>query len=252
MGSNEYWAGRDLEKNQILQETIARIFSFERVDADGGTGTKGDMIGINGDQRTHISVKYASGSNTQVHLPTLHSLQKQLDMPHNIYHKLDCFLGTNDAVQWAEWSTGLKLSADEIKYKRLNSANIANWHEVPAWFNANSRKIAVLLLQSVKEEAKAPWLIWANKQKGGFQAVDVNQLVDWIVETCTWVTMPRGTVLRCAMPSEKEGKLGRPIFFMQMKNSGGPPGGYNHCPQFHLHSNWPTKFVVYQDTAIRF
>ena len=71
MGSNEYWAGRDLEKNQILQETIARIFSFERVDADGGTGTKGDMIGINGDQRTHISVKYASGSNTQVHLPTL-------------------------------------------------------------------------------------------------------------------------------------------------------------------------------------
>ena len=72
MGSDEYWAGRKLEQNQVLQETIARIFSFERVDSDGGTGTKGDMIGINGDQRTHISVKYASGSNTQVHLPTLH------------------------------------------------------------------------------------------------------------------------------------------------------------------------------------
>jgi hypothetical protein len=210
------------------------------------------MIGINGTTRTHVSVKYASGGNTQVHLPTLRSLSSQLNMPVDIHNKLDKFLGTNDNVQWAEWSRGLKLSSDEIKYKRLNSANIPNWQDVPNWLNANSRKVAVLLLQSLNEEDKAPWLIWANKKKGGFQAVDINQLVDWIVDTCVWVTMPKGTVIRCAMPSEKEGKIGKPIFFVQMKNSGGPPGGYNHCPQFHLHNNWPKKFVVYEDAKIQF
>lgn len=252
MASNEYWEGRNLEKNDVLKETVAKIFSFEKVESDGGTGTKGDIIGINGSKRTHVSVKYASGGNTQVHLPTLRSLSEQLNMPKNIYNKLDQFLGTNDSAQWNSWSSGLKLSKDEIKYKRLNSSNIPNWQEVPDWFNANSRKIAVLLLQSLKDEDKALWLIWANKKKGGFQAIDINLFVDWIVENCTWVTMPKGTVLRCAMPSTQEGKIGKPIFFVQMKNSGGPPGGYNHCPQFHLHNNWPKEFIVYEDSKIQF
>jgi hypothetical protein len=252
MASAEYWEGRNLEKNEVLKETVARVFNFDRVDSDGGSGTKGDIIGFNGDQRTHVSVKYASGVNTQVHLSTLRSVSTQLDMPKNIYDKLDKFLGTNDTMQWVEWSTGLKLSSDEIKYKRLNSSNITDWEEVPSWFNANSRKIAILLLQSLKESDKAKWLIWANKKKGGIQAVDINQLIDWIVESCTWITMPKGTVLRCAISDKASSNAGKPIFFLQMKNSGGPPGGYNHNPQFHLNSNWPKKFVVYEDTKLRF
>jgi len=252
MGSNEYWAGRDLEKNDVLKEYVAKIFNFERVETDGSTRTKGDLIGINGSTQTRVSVKYASGKNTQVHLPTLRSLASQLNMPPAIYNKLDRFLGTNDNAQWAEWAAGLNLSTTELKYKRLHCSNIPSWDEVPLWFNANNRKIAILLLQSLKDEDKASWLIWANKKKGGFCAVDVNRLVDWIVETCVWVTMPKGTVLRCAIPSEQAGEIGKPIFFMQMKNSGGPAGDYNHCPQFHLHNNWPEKFVVHRDTDIQF
>ncbi len=252
MASNEYWEGRNLEKNDVLKEAVAKIFKFDSVDSDGGTGTKGDLIGINGDKRTHVSVKYASGGNTQVHLPTLKSLATQLNIPKNLYYKLDKFFGTNDLAQWAEWSKGVKLDAEEIKYRRIKSKNIDGWNEVEQWFNDNKRKIAVLLLQSLNDEDKAPWLIWANKKKGGFQAIDVNKFVDWIVDNCTWVTMPKGTVLRCAMPSVKEGKIGKPIFFVQMKNSGGPPNGYNHCPQFHLHNNWPKEFIVHEDANIRF
>ena len=252
MSSIEYWEGRNLEKNNVLKETVAKIFNFDSVDSNGSTDTKGDLVGINGDKRTHVSVKYASGGNTQVHLPTLRSLSDQLNIPINVFEKLDKFFGTNDLAQWAQWTEGINLDAEEVKYRRIKSKNISEWEEVEQWFNANKRKIAVLLLQSLKDEDKAPWLIWANKKKGGFQIIDVNKFVDWIVDNCTWVTMPKGTVLRCAMSSTVEGKIGKPIFFVQMKNSGGPVGGYNHCPQFHLHNNWPPELVIYEDTNIKF
>jgi len=252
MSSIEYWEGRNLERNTVLKEAVAKIFNFDSVDSDGRTNTKGDLIGINGNTLTHVSVKYASGGNTQVHLPTLRSLAEQLAIPASVYEKLDKFFGTNDLTQWANWTKDMTPNAMEAKYRRIRSDHIEGWNEVEQWFNANRRKIAVLLLQSLKNEDKAAWLIWANKKKGGFQAIDVNKFVDWIVDKCTWVTMPSGTVLRCAIPSPVEGKIGKPIFFVQMKNSGGPVNGYNHCPQFHLHNNWPKEFVVYEDNTIKF
>jgi len=252
MASNEYWEGRNFEKNNVLKETVAKLFNFDSMDSDGSTDTKGDLIGIKGEERTHISVKFASISNTQVHLPTLKSFASQLAMPDSVYEKLDKFFGTNDLEQWATWSTGLNLDAEELKYRRIKSKNIKDWHEVEQWFNDNKRKIAVLLLQTLDGNNPAPYLVWANKKKGGMQVIDLNKFVDYIEKHCTWITMPRGTVLRCAKPSEVEGKIGKPIFYVQMKNSGGPPGGYNHYPQFHLHNYWPDDLVIYKDLTLKY
>jgi len=246
MPSNEYWEGRNLEKSQVLKDLAAEIFKLDKVESDGSTGTKGDLVGFLAEKKINISVKYASGGNTQVHLPTLKSLASQLDMPKNVYDKLDRFFGTNDRAQWKSWCQGLTLDLEENKYQRIKSKNIENWIEVETWFNNNKRKIAVLLLQSLNNESPAPWLIWANKKKGGCQAIDVNKFIDWMVDNCQWITMPKGTVLRFARPD------GKPIFFVQMKNSGGPPDGYNHCPQFHLHNNWPKEFIIYENTKIQF
>lgn len=252
MASEQYWEGRLLESNITLHNELITALKFDKVEVDGGSDTKGDIIGITGNDRVHVSVKYASGGNTQVHLPTLNSLAKSLNMPTLIKDKLDMFLGTTDLAQFQTWSQGIAVTAEEVKYKRLLSKHIADWHLVEQWFNDNKRTIAVLLLQSLDNKDLAPWLVWANKKKGGLQVVDVNMLVDWIVKECTWVTMPKGTVMRCALPSLKEGKIGKPIFFMQMKNSGGTHGEYNHSPQFHLNKNWPKEFIVHENPSIQF
>lgn len=252
MSSQHYFEGRDFEKHAILHDECKSIFEFDSIESDGATDTKGDIVGFKGEDRIHVSVKYVSGVNTQVHLPTLKSLASSLDMPTDIFDKLDRFLGTNDVAQWNTWKQGINLNADESKYQRINSCHINNWNKVEQWFNINRRKIAVLLLQSLNNEDPAPYMIWANKKKGGYQAIDVNKLVDWIAQECVWVTMPKGTVLRCVAPIEPGKKRANPILWMQMKNSGGPAGGYNHCPQFHLVQHWPKEFIIHENTTIRF
>jgi hypothetical protein len=252
MPSEQYFEGRDFEKHTVLHNECKNIFGFDTIDSDGGTDTKGDIVGIKDQQRIHVSVKYVSGANTQVHLPTLQSLAASLEMPNSVKNKLDQFLGTNNLGEWAQWSQGVNLNADELKYRRINSHHIDNWQEVEQWFNSNRKKIAVLLLQSLNNEDPAPYMIWANKKTGGYQAIDVNKLVEWITEKCTWITMPKGTVLRCVAPVEVGRKRPRPVLWMQMKNSGGPADGYNHCPQFHLVQSWPKEFIIHENTSIRF
>lgn len=247
MPSTEYYQGRTFEKNTTLFEAVQHHFDLDQISADGSTTTKSDIVGISGSSTIHFSIKYASGGNTQVHLPTLRSLADQLAMPANIYNMLDRFLGTNDRQQWQQWSQGLATSKTENKYQRLTSKSIPAWQDVVLWFNANNRSLARLLLQRLDSKNPVQYLIWAVKNQGSFQVIDVNKFIDYIETHCEWITMPQGTVIRCARKDS-----GRPIFFMQMKNSGGPAGGYNHNPQFHLCSNWPKDLVVYEKSNLQF
>lgn len=247
MPSTEYYEGRTFEKNTTLLEAVQHHFDLDQIISDGSTTTKSDIIGVSGGTVLHFSLKYASGGNTQVHLPTLRSLADQLDMPVNIYNMLDRFLGTNDYQQWQQWSHGLATSKTENKYQRLTSKSILSWQDVILWFNANNRFLARLLLQRLDSKNPVQYLIWAVKNQGSFQVIDVNKFIDYIETECEWITMPQGTVIRCARKDNS-----RPIFFMQMKNSGGPPGGYNHNPQFHLCSNWTKDLVVYEKSNLQF
>ena len=247
MPSNQYHEGRTFEQNSVLFEHIKQHFQLDNIISDGSTATKSDVIGFKLDSSIHFSLKYASGGNTQVHLPTLRSLADQLELPMKIYDKLDKFLGTNDTAQWQLWSKNIAVSKDETKYQRLTSYSIDSWIEVTDWFNQNSRKISKLLLQRLDSDHPVQYLIWAVKNRGSFQIIDVNKFIEYIETSCEWITMKKGTVIRCRRLDNQ-----RPVFFMQMKNSGGPEGGYNHSPQFHLCSNWPQDIVVYEKTNLQF
>ena len=247
MGSTEYWQGRDLEKNQVLHEQLQRHLNLDNIRVDGSTGTKGDTFGRRGDQEFCISIKNASGQNTQVHITTLKQFASQLKMPNNIRDTMDRWLGVKNKLIFQDWANGLSLSRYELGHNRIKSNNLPNWSEVETWVNTKNKDLSLprLLIQGSDEKNLAQWLVWVKKKQGGYQVVDVNKLVAWIGGSCNWITMPSGTVLRCVTPG------GLPILWLQMKGNR-EDGGHNHTPQFHIVENWPREFIIYEDTTIRF
>lgn len=237
MPSKEYYEGRDMEKNKFLHEHLINFFKFDKIDSDGSTQTKTDVIGIKNGQKICLSVKNASGKNTQVHLTTLKKLTSDLNIPNNIVSKLILWFGTNDMNEFELLSSGKKLSKYEIGHSRLSSNNIRDWDKVTEWFNANNRKIASLLIQSLNNGEKSKFLVWNNKVKKSLQIVDIPKLIDFIEKECIWITMPSGTILRCITPNNKA------ILWLQMKGNH-TDEGYNRCPQFHLVENWPEEIVL--------
>ncbi len=248
MASEHYWEGRNLESKQLLHEELQRCLQLDEVQVDGATDTKGDIIGTQSGERVPISVKNASGNNTQVHITTLKQLSLALDMPADVMAILIPWLGDNNTELFETWRAGRSLSAYELSHNRIKSFNLNNWSTVETWVNLKNQDFSLpkVLIQSLNKEAPAKWLVWVRKKKGGFQVVDVNKLVTWIGTECTWASTPGGTVLRCTTPE------GKPILTWQMKGNREEGGRYNHTPQFHLHNNWPKEFVVYEDTSIRF
>jgi hypothetical protein len=237
MPSKEYYEGRDMEKNKLLHEYLIDFFKFDEIDSDGSTRTKSDVIGIKDGKKICLSVKNASGKNTQVHLTTLKKLASDLDLPQDIVAKLTLWFGTNDISQFNLWSAGKNLSTYELGHDRLASNNIENWNIVTEWFNTNNRKIASLIIESLKNGEKSEFLVWNNKVENCLQIVDVPKLIDFIEKECTWITMPSGTILRCITSDNK------PILWLQMKGNH-TDEGYNRCPQFHLVENWPNEIVL--------
>lgn len=247
MASEEYWEGRLMESNNNLHDYLKTVLGFDQIEVDGGTGTKGDTFGIQGNNRMAISIKNASGVNTQVHLTTLNKFAQDLDMPQDIQDLLDRWLGTKEDKKFQIWQQGLNLSRDELVHNRIKSQNISGWGKVENWMNEKNKDLSLprLLIQSLNQENPAKFLIWINKKKGGLQIVDVNKLVAWIAEDCQWKTMPSGTVLRCVTPRAE------PILWLQMKGNR-ESYGYNHCPQFHIVSNWPKDLIIHENPSIRF
>jgi hypothetical protein len=237
MPSKEYYEGRDMEKNKFLHEHLINFFKFDKIDSDGSTQTKTDVIGIKNGQKICLSVKNASGKNTQVHLTTLKKLTSDLNIPNNIVSKLILWFGTNDMNEFELLSSGKKLSKYEMGHSRLSSNNIRDWDKVPEWFNANNRKITSLLIQSLNNGEKSKFLVWNNKVKKSLQIIDIPKLIDFIEKECIWITMPSGTILRCVTPNNKA------ILWLQMKGNH-TDEGYNRCPQFHLVENWPEEIVL--------
>lgn len=247
MPSKEYYEGRDLERLELLHEMLKQTLCLDSVTSDGSTQTKGDVIGLKSGKNIPISVKNASGKNTQVHLPTLNSFASQTEMPSSVKDKLEKFLGTNDSSVWNQWlNSTMSISAYEKSHQRIKSSNLENWSEVEDWFNQSCRSIAQLLIQYLKKDSEpVVYLVWVNKKTKGYQIVDVNGLIDWISNNCVWVTTPGETVIRCNIPTDS-----KPIFTMQMKGSRikGKPGHYDHNPQFHLYPNWPANLIIHQGT----
>jgi len=233
MPSKEYYEGRDMENNLSLQNQLKNIFLFDDVFSDGSNSTKTDIYGVKGNEKFSVSVKNVSGPNTQVHLTTLKKLSKALSIPETVATKLKYWLGDED-----EFDSWLKegLSSYEKNHKRISSHNIEEWSTVENWFNANKTNISRLLIEGDKID-KTKYLIWSNKKTKKFEVIDVSKLIEFIDNECVWITQPNGTVLRCVNQNNK------PIFHLQMKGNR-QNGGYNHTPQFHIHSYWPKDIIL--------
>jgi len=243
MPSKEYYEGCDLEKNVKLHSHLIEIFKYDSVEGTGGPTTKGDMVATKDGKKIQLSLKSVSGKNTQVHLTTLKKLSEDLNIPNDIRSSLNLWLGTNDTQIFNSWTTGILMTKYEINHNRLSSINIENWRNVESWFNINNKNgnIPKLLIESLKKDNKSEMLLWYNKQSKYFQIIDIPKLIKFITESCKWITMPNGTVLRCVTPNNK------PILWMQMKGNR-IKNGYNHSPQFHIAENWPEKFIIYKNT----
>ena len=247
MPSKEYYEGRDLERLGLLHEMLKQNLALDSVTSDGSTQTKGDVIGVKNGKNVPISVKNASGKNTQVHLPTLNSFAQQTNMPEEIKAKLEKFFGTNNDAIWTGWlPEQAVLSPYEKSHRRLKSANIESWTDVENWFNNCRLDIAQLLVQYLKKDSEpVVYLVWVNKKTKAYQIIDVDKLISWISDKCTWVTTPGQTVLRCNTEDDA-----KPIFTLQMKGSRikDKPGCYDRNPQFHLYPHWPADIVLHQGT----
>jgi len=237
MPSKEYYEGRDMEKNKILHEHLIEYFGFDKIDSDGSTKTKNDIIGVKEGKRICLSVKNASGKNTQVHLTTLKKLSSDLTIPNDITSKLTLWFGTNDILEFNTWSKDKILSEYEYDHDRLSSKNIDGWQSVEDWFNSNKNIISTLLLQRLEKEDKPKFLVWINKIEKCAQILSIPKLIKYIDEECVWITMPSGTILKCVTPNNKA------ILWLQMKGNH-TDDGYNRCPQFHLVENWPENLIL--------
>ena len=247
MGSEEYYEGRLMESNDRLHAEIRLRLKFDSIKVDGSTRTKGDTFGELNGKLIPISIKNASGMNTQVHLTSIVKLREELGMDDDVLDIFNRFMGTNDAELFDKWRQNIELDSYELGHKRLKCYNIANSEKLVAWANdVNTRGLLPkLLIQSIDSEKPVRYMVWINKKKGGYQIIDVNKLVNYIKDSCTWRFTPGGTVLECV------DNLNNKILWLQMKGNK-EKAGYNHAPQFHIASVWPKEFIIYEDSNIRF
>ena len=247
MGSDEYYEGRLMESNTKLHAEIKLRLQFDSIKVDGSTRTKGDTFGDKSGELIPISIKNASGMNTQVHLTSIIKLREELGMDQDVYDIFNQFMGTNDSELFDKWRQNIQLDSYELGHKRLKCYNIANSERLVIWANDVNTQglLPKLLIQSIDSERPVEYMVWINKKKGGYQIVDVNKLVNYIIKECTWRFTPGGTVLECV---DKENNK---ILWLQMKGNK-EKNGYNHAPQFHIASVWPREFIIYENSNIRF
>ena len=242
MPSQEYHDGKSMEHNTVLFDLLADIFHFDSVTTNGSTSSKADIVCTANGTIVPVSVKYGSQVNTQVHLTTLASFRLATSMPDDVFDLMNRWLGTTSQAVFESWvNTTQPVKKLQQKYKRLFADDLdPDWKLVIDWFNSNSKAIAKLLIQALRDEIPVKYLVWINKKTRQVDIIDTEKLIDWIEKKCKWATGPKngGSTIRCEQNDVA-------IFHLQMKGSGGTRGEYNHNPQFHLHRNWPSDAIVY-------
>lgn len=247
--------GKNEESNVSVHRLIERTIpncSCVMENTDNNNWTKKDIIGIVDDTEVGISHKFPENNNTQVHLTTLKKLSEQLNMPDNIREAFQKFMGTESIEEFREWATGVKTNFDEVKHRRLHAHNIEGFDAVIDFLNANSSKLASLLLRGEDESVK--YLVWTSKKTRDAYVFDLERMIEHLQNEYRWIVTQKkrgssgGTALRLI-----NNKTGYAIFHLQMKGSGAPyrkkvvytdytvgehtvpHKPYNHHLQFHLH-----------------
>ena len=244
MASDEYYDGIVMESNHILHKFLIEKMELDSISSSNSI-KKSDIVGLKGNEQIGFSLKSVSSRNTQVHLTTLNKLSKDLQIDPDTFYKLEKWLGTNNEEIFNSWIGNREANSFELRYRRILSSNIEGWVDVEQWMNINTKNgiIPKLLLKSLENNSLCQILIWFNKKNRKIQLINIEKLIQFIKDECTWITIPRGTVLRCITPNNK------PILWLQMKGNR-TEFGYNHCPQFHICHNWPDSVLLYNSYMV--
>lgn len=235
MSADDRQMGLDLEKNHIIHDIIRQITECDSVIVEGNSRVKSDITTNNG---IRFSLKYTSGKSTQVYLTTLKAFNEKVNMPSNIYNSFDMFFGSSEKDKINMWMQKLPLGSEEIRRSRVHTNNIDNINDMLSWLDDNVDKICKFAFKSVDEMDKCvKYLIWASKKTGKVIISDVDKLIDIIKKRFKWYCSD--TVFHCINTI-----TGEKILHLQMKGS----GNNYHCPQFHIHNNFPVESVVYEST----
>lgn len=249
MGAKEKFEGHAAEQSQKLHDWLKVKFNLNKVDSDGSTKTKVDLIGEAPESTIFYSCKNVSGHNTQIHLTTLESLQKTLDMPTSVYETLRRWLGSHDDNLFDVWKSEVEssLSATELRRRRIHNNNLKNWDDVLAWLNENTqnKKLIRLLMQNLNPNDTTKdvnYMIWLHKRQKTIKLIDVEKLVEYICSNAIWVnsTAERGKHTTVWLIDKNTGKK---FMHLQMKGSGSKTRDY-HGAMFHIHEYWPDGVLI--------
>lgn len=247
MAAQEKAEGHAAEHSSNLHNLLKNQFSLDLVKVYGSNTTKTDIIGLKGDDSIRFSLKFASGKNTQVWLPTLRSMVSHVPALVKYQNELDQWLGTPDTKLFETRRVGKTLAAAEIKKQRIYSDKIDNWESVIQAFNDATKDKSLLknMLLAKGDEPNVDNLIWSNKKQGGIQILNMSKFVDHIATNCVWQNPIKGfTTLWCI-----DKTTDKKIFHLQRKGSG--DGVQAYAPMFHIYNNWPQSLVIYSDPTFR-
>jgi hypothetical protein len=237
--------GHDAEEHPLLHEWIKKFTGASDVDVEGSTQTKTDIITNTGIRFSH---KFPSPRNTQVHLPTLQSFNAKFNLPQDVYDNLEMFLGTFDTDKVLTWQDklGVKLSATELRKRRVHINHLPDFNCVLEYFNKITKNKSLLryLLQQLRDEDPVQYLIWTSKKQGWSHLIDLESYIDWLSKNAVWEASKGGTTI-FVKDNTWTGKRARRLLYMQQKGSG--KGDY-HAPMFHLYCNWPEQFILEKQT----
>ena len=249
MPAKEKHEGHWAEKHDKVLSWLKLELNLTDAEPMGQSNTKTDILGRHGPHEVRFSLKYPSGRNCQVWLPTLKSLVEQVPYLKPVYTHLMKWLGTNDNHLFEEWVRLEKLSvnANEKRRQRLGSDKVLGFHQVLNCFDLATRDGSLLrpMLRARGDEPPVDHIVWLNKGKPGIEVVDADKFQQWIQKHGTWCNSPdrKGQHYNIWCMVE-----GRKIFHLQMKGSG--LNNY-HAPMFHIHNNWPKSMVIASDPTFK-
>ena len=241
--------GHDMEKNRQVHSWLTQNFQLTDCETLGQSNTKTDILGRHGPHQVRFSLKYPSGKNCQVWLPTLKSLVEQVPHLKPVYTHLYKWLGTNDNHLFEEWVRleKLDINADEKRRQRLGSDKILSFNTVLFCMDQATKDGSLLrpMLRARGDEDPVNFIVWINKTKPGIEVIDAEAFQQWIQKHGVWKNSAdrKGQNYNIWCMVE-----GRKIFHLQMKGS-----GYSdyHAPMFHIHNNWPKSLVIKSDSTFK-
>ena len=233
--NNSTEAGKKAKmEGHSFEYALANHLGLPPSTVEGESSTKVDINGSEYNGRK-ISVKNASGTHTQVYLPTQISFARKFSLDAKIIEFLKLFFGCKNDEEYLTLCKKYEIDLKDIQTKhqeryRVNHPNLPLILKSSAltWFNNNKKSLFRVSFISLDERDAVDTLAWAWT-KNDPKSVDYYELdclqKRWLKGE--WAFSEGGTTLEFLID-------GKRVFYIQRKGSGKGLEATN--PMFHVHN----------------